>query len=165
MIANPKETPIPECPNPPPTDRMWDNVYYCFKMLSFRVICFTTIGHCHEMDDTGAGKLRLVFIGGLLCGPFPLGPNFILQLWAATNATCILNKLYLDTNRHNRKYRHRYRFFFLYRMNKHHIRNLKSRCMKCKKILQSSLFTHTWNKHFRGRQGYAILTTGFTFGL
>lgn len=44
--------------------------------------------------------------------PKSSGPNLILQLSGATNATWILNKLYLDTKRHNRKYIHRYRFFF-----------------------------------------------------
>lgn len=45
--------------------------------------------------------------------PEPAGPNLTLQLLLATNATRILNKLYLDTNRHNRKYIHRYRLFSL----------------------------------------------------
>ena len=44
--------------------------------------------------------------------PKSSGPSLILQLSVATNATWILNKLYLDTKRHNRKYIHRYRFFF-----------------------------------------------------
>lgn len=100
-------------------------------MLSFRVICFTVMGNYHEVNDMGACNprfelirvsLRLYFPVVNCAAHFPLvGPNLILQLLVARNATCILNKLYLDTNRHNRKYIHRYRFVFLYRMNKHHI--------------------------------------------
>lgn len=97
------------------------NVYYCFEMLLLRVICFTKIGNYHKVDDMEIGHpgFELIWVWLGLClslvnceAHFPFCSKLILQFLLATNATCILNKLYLDTNRHNRKYIHRYILFF-----------------------------------------------------
>lgn len=76
MIANSQKTPTQKCPNPSSTETMWDNVYYCFKILSFRIICFTATGNCYEIDDVGAVELRVV-CGVVYCAPFPLVPIWL----------------------------------------------------------------------------------------